>query len=121
MTEKDKKAEGISLADIAKKVVYTSLGSASLARDIITDPSKSREVLAGLLNFAEKRKDDILDVLAREVSKFLGKIDVSQEISKALKGLVIDIQASINFEEQKGKRTKPRITINRADAKKTSR
>jgi len=120
-SKSDEADDSLSWADLAKKVVFASLGSAAVARQAVKDSSLPREVLGSFLEKAEKRKEDILNMLAREVSKFLGKIDVSEEITKALKGLVINFQASIDFsEKKKGKRPHSKTTIHKAEVKRKS-
>ncbi|MBI4412654.1 MAG: hypothetical protein HY541_09250 [Deltaproteobacteria bacterium] len=117
MDPKEKKSsESISLTDLVKKVVFASIGSAVMARDVVTDSKLQKELIGGLLSKAEKRKDEIMEILAREVSKFLGKINVADEITKALKGMVINLSASIDFKE-KGGGIHPRGTIHKADVK----
>lgn len=115
------KEESLSWGDLAKKVVYTSLGSATMARDMLKEGNLSKELLTGILSKAEKRKEDIMEILAREVSKFLGKINVSEEISKALEGLVINFNASVDFKKKTdSKGLKPKTTIHQAEVKKRS-
>lgn len=117
---KEKTSQGpISWAGLAKKVVYAGLGSASMARDMVTDSKLHKELFNGILLKAEKHKDVLFEVLAREVSKFLGKVNVSEELIKALRGLVINLHASIDFKEKKGKGFHPTTTIHSADVKKT--
>lgn len=116
-TKKDEKSESISLTDLAKKIVFASIGSAAMARDVVTDSKLSKELFSGIMSKAEKRKDEIMEILAREVSKFLGKVNVADEITKALKGMVINLSASIDFKE-KGGGIHPRGTIHKADVKK---
>lgn len=117
--EKQGSSDSFSLTDLAKKVVSAGLGSAAIARDVVTDPKLRKEVLGSLLSKAEKHKDDLMEILAREVSKFLGKIDVSDEIRKALSGLIINLSASVNFQEKKkGKGSHPTTTVHSVNAGK---
>lgn len=112
-------SDSFSLTDLAKKVVSAGLGSAAIARDVVTDPKLRKEVLGSLLSKAEKHKDDLMEILAREVSKFLGKIDVSDEIRKALSGLIINLSASVDFhEKKKGKGSHPTTTVHSVNARK---
>ncbi|OGQ08160.1 MAG: hypothetical protein A3G32_08440 [Deltaproteobacteria bacterium RIFCSPLOWO2_12_FULL_40_28] len=112
--QNETKIEG--LGDLAKKIILTSLGSASLAKGLIKETSIPKEILSNLLGKAEKTKDDLVEMLAREVSKFLGKVNVSEEVIKALKGLVINLSASIDFDEKKGGR--PKTTIKKSHVSK---
>lgn len=125
-----KSADLNSWAVLAKKIVYASLGSAAMAKDFVADSKWQKDLLSGILVKAEKRKEELLEILAREVSSFLGKINVSSEISKALKGLVINLNASIDFKEKKGTLSQgkagnpggfnPRVTFKRAGVIKTN-
>ncbi|HBF13372.1 MAG TPA: hypothetical protein DDW49_08335 [Deltaproteobacteria bacterium] len=112
MTEKN---TSLSWTDLAKKVVTTGLGSASFARDMVLNGEFQREIVASILTKLEKRKEDVLDILAKEVSKFLGKINVSEEVAKALQGLVIHLNASIDFNKKAhGKGVTPRVQVLKA-------
>lgn len=118
MTKKSKGDEPISWAELVKRVVYAGIGGAAMAHEAVSDTKKRREVIDVILSKAERRKDEIVEILAREVSKFLGKINVSDEVTKALKGLVINLNASIDFKEKKGGGLTPTATIHSADAHK---
>lgn len=99
------KPESSSWGDLAKKVVFASLGSASLAKNLVTDGTMQKQIISGLLGGVEKRKDELLNVLAKEVSNFLSKVNVGEEITKALKGLVVNLSATVDFSEKKGSKT----------------
>lgn len=106
--------KSLSWTDLAKKVVYTGIGGAAMAKNIVTDRSLPRKVTLELLSKAERGKEEVLNILAKEVSKFLEKVDVSKEISKALKGMIITLTASIDFKDKLGRGTRPDIKITRA-------
>lgn len=116
----DDKKQGLSLTDLAKKIVLTSIGSAALAREVVRDGGTQKKVIGSILNRAERTKDEVMDLLARELNKFLGKINISEEVTKALRGLVINLNASIDFKDKKGEGVKPRGRIRKADVKKKS-
>lgn len=108
----------MSWADLAKKMVYAGLGSAVMAREAVSNTQWQKDLVGGLLSALDKRKEDLMGILANEVSKFLGKINVSEEISKALQGLVINLNASIDFKNKKGKGIRPTTTVHHASATK---
>lgn len=108
------KPETSSWADLAKKVVFSSLGSASMAKNLVTDGTMQKQIISGLLGEAQKRKDELLNVLAKEVSSFLSKLNVGEEITKALKGLVVNLSATVDFSEKKGSRA----TLKKTSARK---
>ena len=117
--DKEGGSETFSLTDLARKVVSAGIGSAAIARDVVTDPKLRKEVLGSILSKAEKHKEDLMGILAREVSKFLGKLDVSDEIRKALSGLIINLSASVDFQEKK-KGGKPVTKVHSANVRKTT-
>src|SRR3990167_8111062 len=80
------------LTDLAKKIFLASLGGA-----VSMGERLPKEAVNFLLDQAEKRKEDLVDRLAIEVSKFLDKLDVSQELRKALRGLELDLHATLRF------------------------
>lgn len=110
--------KSLSWSDLVKKVVYTGIGGAAMAKNIVTDSSLPRKMTVELLSKAERGKDEVLNILAREVSKFLEKVDVSKEISKALKGMIITLTASIDFKDKTGRGAKPDIKITKAKVEK---
>lgn len=108
----------LNLTDMAKKVIYASLGSASIAKNIFTNSSIQRELLGSLLSRAERTKDDLMEVLASEVSKFLGKVNIAEEVTRSLKGLIINLNASIDFDAKNGR---PSVKVKSARAKRKSK
>ena len=119
MVSKKNKKDLSSWGDLAKKVVYAGLGSAAMAREAMSNTQWQKDLVGGLLSAVERRKEDLMEMMAHEVSKFLGKINVSEEISKALHGLVINLNASIDFKKGK-KGMHPTTTIHHASAEKKS-
>lgn len=116
---KSKHEESVTWPELVKKVVFASLGSAAIAGQAVKDGKLHKEVIQNLKTKAGMAKEDLLDVLAHEVSRFLGKINVSEEIQKSLKGLVINLSATIDFDDKK-KGLSPTIRVKKAKAKKHS-
>jgi hypothetical protein len=115
------KQESVSWSELVKKVVFTSLGSAAMAGKAVADSKVRGEVFSNVLSRAEKTKEDLMNVLAKEVSKFLGKINVSDEITKALKDLTINLTASLDFKDKKGHGLHPSVKIHTAGTRKRKR
>lgn len=116
MTPKKPSQQSLTWSDIAKKIVYAGVGSAVLAKEVVSDTN--RQMVSGLISRAEKRKDDVLEMLAREVSKFLAKINVSEELARALQGMIINLTASVEFKPKNKKGINPTIKIHSATAHK---
>lgn len=83
--------EKAGIADLAKKILLTGLGAVSMGDRL------PKEAVNFILEQAEKKKDDFIDRLALEVSRFLEKLDVAQELRKALRGLELDLHATLRF------------------------
>ncbi len=102
--------------DTLKKIIETGLGMAFLTeesvREFVGDIKLPGEAKKYLVSQAKKRKSDLVDVISSEIKNFLGKINVHEELQKALAGLKIDVSATINIESLgKGvKVTKSRVT-----------
>ena len=90
-TDGDVSENAGGITDIARKIFLASLGAVSMGERL------PKEAMNFILDQAERRKEDVVDRLAVEVSKFLEKLDVSQELKKALQGLEIDLQATLRF------------------------
>lgn len=108
MTDKN---AGNSLTEMAKRILMAGLGSAVQAKDMISDGRLQKELIGTVLLKAEKRKDELMEILAREVGKFLSKVKVSEEIAKALGGMVINLSATVDFTPSK-KGSTPQVKIN---------
>lgn len=117
MVDKSSK-NSVTWSDLAKKIIYTSLGSASLAKEVLSESSLSKDVIKTIKERASKGKEGFLEILAKEVSNFLGRLNVSEEITKALKGLIINLSASVEFKEKKGRGVHPKTTIHSARVNK---
>ncbi|MBI2083009.1 MAG: hypothetical protein HYT76_05515 [Deltaproteobacteria bacterium] len=66
-----------------KKIIRTGLGAALMTEE---------GVRTALTNQAKQRKADLENIIAREVGKFLQRINIHQEIRKALEGLTIEVK-----------------------------
>lgn len=62
-----------------------------------------RDLLRALLKKAGEQKDIVVDVLAREIKTFLGKVNITDELQKALRGMTINLNASFDFQKKGGK------------------
>lgn len=47
-----------------------------------------------------QQKDVLVDVLAREIKTFLAKVNISDELKKALQGMTVNLNASFDFHEK---------------------
>lgn len=114
MSPDENNPEALGLTDIAKKILLTGLGAVSMSDRI------PKEALNFVMDQAEKRKEDVIERLALEVSRFLDRLDLSQEIKKALRGLEIDVHATLRFSGKDGESTDTRAVNVEVKSKKRS-
>ncbi len=102
-TKEKKSSSGMS--DLARKIFLTSVGAIFMTEDAIrrslSDLKVPTEAMGGLIDSVRKQKDDLLEMIAGEVGRFLSKIKVSDELQKALKGMQVHVDARISFHEPK--------------------
>lgn len=112
-TNSKKETTKPDLTDIVRKIIYTSLGSAALAKDAVADTSVRNEIVQGIMQRLEKRKDDALNLVAREVGRYLVKLDLAKEIKKVLTDLSIHLEVSVHLEDKN-----PKIKVTKKTSKK---
>ena len=85
----------------AKKALLTSLGAIFMTeesiRNILGEMKLPKEAMGFVVDQAKKQKDDLVSVVAAEVSKFFSKINVHEEIQKALSHLHVHVDAKLSF------------------------
>jgi hypothetical protein len=104
------------IAEWVKKTLLTSAGAMFLTeesiRNALMDLKMPKAVINMALSQAEKTKQDISAVLAKEIRLFLEKIKIDDLIEKALRNQTIEIKASIKFKGKKAaKKTTEKPTI----------
>ena len=94
------------LSGVAKKFLNPKESKAM--RDVIYDAldvkKLSKNVADVVVGRVVKQKDALIQAFAKEFSRFLNHLNVTEEAQKILDGLKVDIQASISF-EKKSKKT----------------
>lgn len=66
-----------------EKIIRTGLGAALMTEE---------GVRTALAKQAKRRKTDLENIIAREIGRFLSRINIHQEIRKALEGLTIEVK-----------------------------
>jgi len=89
--------------DSLKKLFVTGLGAALMTEEgilkVLSDIKLPGDAKNFILSQAQKRKEDITRIIAKEVKSFLAKINIQEELRKSLAGLKIDIVATIHVDE----------------------
>lgn len=106
MPEGEGKGAANTLSDMARKILLTGIGAIFMTeesiRNAIGDMKLPKDAVGYVLDQAKKQKDELVAVVAEEVSRFFSKIKVHEEIQKALSALQIHIDARLSF-SPKGK------------------
>ncbi len=105
---------GGGLSEMARKVLLTGLGAIFMTeesiRNAIGDMKLPKDAMGYVLDQAKKQKDELVAVVADEVSRFFSKIKVHEEIQKALSALQIHIDARLSF-SPKGKPVSKNVKV----------
>ena len=94
-----------TIAEWVKKTLITSAGAMFLTeegiRNALIDMKIPKGVITPALSQAEKTKQDISALLAKEIRLFLEKIKIDDLIERALRNQTIEIKATIKFKGKK--------------------
>ena len=104
MDEDELKKSGISIADIAKKVVAVGVGAAFLTeesiRSALGEVKLPKEILNSLLQNASKTKEVIADQVTKEIVKIISKIDIVKEASRFVEEHKFTIEIDIKKKDK---------------------
>ena len=100
--ERDRPTLGIT--DFVRKKLESTV------EQVQTTGNLSKEALTYVIQQGDKGRKEVLRIVAQEVGDFLKNTDLSQEITKVLTGLKIDVNASIAFRaNETGDGVKPEV------------
>lgn len=109
------------ITDVAKKILAKDSGAVGKSISQLFDlKGFSTELAKTLTEKALKQKDLVIEALAKEFSKFLSQINISEEAQKVLEVMTLNIEASINFKDKKpsGKSVHHTTVVKKHSAKK---
>ncbi|RMG09518.1 MAG: hypothetical protein D6731_19365 [Planctomycetota bacterium] len=93
--------EGGRIPDLTKKIVTLGLGAYFLTEDTlrryVKEAKLPRDVAKAITQNASRGKDELYGFIARELSNFLEKMDLQEEVDKFVKTHKIRINAEIEF------------------------
>lgn len=102
----DEKESNLKLSDILKKAVSTGIGAAFMTEDavknIISDLPLPKEIIGGLLQNAKDTKSEFVKGIKNELSHYLNKIDLTNEIDKVLQKYDFEVTAKISLKPKSG-------------------
>lgn len=104
MDEEELKKSGLSIAEIAKKVVAVGVGAAFLTEESIRtalgEVKLPKEILNSLLQNASKTKEVIADQVTKEIVKIISKIDIVKEASRFVEEHKFTIEIDIKKKDK---------------------
>lgn len=102
--EDEFKKSGLSIADIAKKVVAVGVGAAFLTEESIRtalgEVKLPKEILNSLLQNASKTKEVVADQVTKEIVKIISKIDIVKEASRFVEEHKFTIEIDIKKKDK---------------------
>jgi hypothetical protein len=111
----DEKESSSKLSDILKKAVSTGIGAAFMTEDavknIISDLPLPKEIVGGLLQNAKDTKSEFVQSIKNELSGYLNKIDLTQEIDKVLEKYDFEISAKISLKPKSDTPTQDSVKV----------
>lgn len=100
---KEKKTTNVS--DLARKILLTGVGAIFMTeetvRKTLSDLKVPTDAVGTLMDTLRKQKDEVMKLIAKELSQFLSKIKVHEELQKALSGMQMHLDVKVNFSKRK--------------------
>lgn len=89
------------LTEVIKKVASIGIGAAFMTEDairgILQDLPLPKDLVQGLVDHAKQQKDEVLEIVKKEVKENLSKVDPKAELHRILQNYEMDIQAKVKF------------------------
>ncbi|MCE9624502.1 MAG: hypothetical protein K8R69_03465 [Deltaproteobacteria bacterium] len=99
----EKKSGGMT--EVARRILLTGLGAIFMTeegiRKSLGDMKLPKDAVGYVLDTVLKQKDELLGLVATELSKFFSKVKVHEEVQKALSGLQLHLDAKLTFDQKK--------------------
>ena len=88
--------------DFMKNAVMSGLSALFMTEDTIRNIVKEKKLpvdwASDLFSAANKRKDELMGIVGKEMTKFFQHIDVQKEVSQFLENHTMKISAKVTFE-----------------------
>ncbi len=86
------------IADLAKKAVASSVGALLSSEEgirALVGAMVPKEIGAYVARELSQLRSELMKALRGEVSRFLGRIDLAEELKKAISGLTFDVHVTV--------------------------
>jgi hypothetical protein len=98
-----------------RKILTTGVGAALMTenglRQALSDIQLTRQARDYISRQASKGKEEITKVLAAELKRFLGRVNLHDEIQKALAGMKLEVQATVTLAPRETSRDQTKFTV----------
>jgi len=116
--EKPSEKKSGGMAEVARRILLTGLGAIFMTEETVRkslgDMKLPKDAMGYLVDTVLKQKDEMLGLVASELSKFFSKIRVHEEVQKALSGLQLHLDAKLTFDKKKAHPVvPPKISVKR--------
>ena len=89
--------------DALRKLLVTGIGTALMTEDsllkYLSELKLPREAKNYVLAQAQKGKEELARAVSTELGRHIAKMDIQEEIRKALHGMKIHLKATVHFEK----------------------
>lgn len=106
--DKDKDKDS-KIGDVIRRVVSIGVGAAFMTEDaiksVLGDIPLPKDIVNGLMQNAQKAKEDFVGQMREELAKHISKVDPHKIVEEILDNYHIEIEAKLNF-TKKGKQLK---------------
>lgn len=92
------------ITSVAKKLISMSMTDYKMLGQVLAQvldlKSLSTDLVAALTDRATRQKDVIIEIMAKEFSNFLSKINIAEEAQKIMDGMTVNITATVQFKDK---------------------
>jgi len=105
MEDSENKKPSGGMTELARKILLTGVGAVFMTEETIRktlgDLKLPKDAVGSVVDSLKKQKDEVLQLVAQELSSFFSRVKVHEELQKALKGMQIHLDAKISFDQAK--------------------
>ena len=105
-----------------RKILTTGVGAALMTeeglRSVLSDIKLTRQARDYISRQASKGKEELAKVLASELKGFLDRVNIHDEIQKALAGMKLEVQATVTLSPRDGLKDQTKMTVRKLKIRK---
>ncbi len=101
-----------------RKILTTGVGAALMTESGLRNAISDIKLRDYLSRQASKGKEELTKVLVSEIKRFLERIDLHEEIRKALTGMKLEVQATVTLAPRDTPRDQSKFTVKKLKIRK---